>query len=163
MSHHTAVLDWHQSGPDFRKGQYSRAHTWIFDGGQRVAASSSPTVVPPPWSAAANVDPEEAFVAAIASCHMLWWLSLAAKAGCDVESYRDEAVGEMTRNDAGALWISTVTLHPSIRYGAGAPAPAEAARLHEQAHALCFLANSVKTRIVVAAPTDAPLPAPTAP
>jgi len=158
MSRYLAVIDWQRSGPDFRKGQYSREHTWSFDGGLRVPASSSPSVVPLPWSAAGNVDPEEAFVAAIASCHMLWWLSIAAKEGFEIESYRDEAVGEMTRNRDGALWISSVTLHPTIRYGARAPTLAEASRLHEQAHAQCFIANSVKTRVVVGEPVS-PIPA----
>ena len=154
MSEHKAIVVWKQFGPDFRKGQYSRAHTWRFDGGAEVPASASPSVVPAPWSNPAGVDPEEAFVASVASCHMLWWLSLAAKEGFDVEDYDDEAVGTMARNEAGVPWISTVVLRPRVRYGARAPTPADEVRLHERAHALCFIANSIKTRVTVAGAGD---------
>jgi len=150
MSEHKAMVEWKQSGPDFRKGQYSRAHTWRFDGGVEVPASASPANVAAPWSDPTAVDPEEAYVASIASCHMLWWLALAAKEGFDVESYRDEAVGEMAPNEAGVPWVSTVVLRPQLRYGARAAGPADEARLHELAHARCFIANSVKTRVTVA-------------
>jgi len=149
MSEHKAMIAWKRSGPDFRAGRYSREHTWRFDGGVEVPASASPSVVPAPWSKAANVDPEEAFVASVASCHMLWWLDLAAKAGFDVEDYADEAVGTMARNEAGVPWVGTVVLHPRIRYGARGPTPAEEAQLHERAHAHCFIANSIKTRVTV--------------
>lgn len=153
MSHqHTATIVWNCQGPDFALGKYSREHTWSFDGGLTVAASPSPAIVPAPWSNAALVDPEEAFVASIASCHMLWWLSLAARHGYDVEAYRDAAVGVMTRNDLGKLWVGRVTLHPSIRYGQRAASRDEEARLHELAHAECFIANSVRTEVVVQSP-----------
>ena len=158
MSEHKAIIDWKRSGPNFRKGQYLREHTWRFDGGLEVRASASPSVVPAPWSNPAHVDPEEAFVAAIASCHMLWWLALAAKDGFDVESYRDEATGVMTRNEAGVPWVSTVFLDPKIQYGSRAPSPTDTARLHERAHAQCFIANSVRTRIVVRGVTEAAAP-----
>jgi organic hydroperoxide reductase OsmC/OhrA len=156
MSEHKAMITWKRSGPDFRAGRYSRAHTWRFDGGAEVPASASPSVVPAPWSNPAGVDPEEAFVASVASCHMLWWLSLAAQEGFDVEDYADEAIGTMARNEAGASWISAVVLNPRIRYGARAPTPADEARLHERAHALCFIANSIKTRVIVPGAGDKP-------
>ena len=153
MSHeHTATIAWQCQGPDFTAGKYSREHTWSFDGGLTVAASPSPGIVPAPWSNAALVDPEEAFVAAIASCHMLWWLSLAAKHGYDVETYRDAALGVMTRNERGKLWVSRVTLRPDIRYGRRAAGAAEETRLHELAHAECFIANSVMTEVIVQPP-----------
>lgn len=153
MSHeHTATIAWQGSGPDFTAGKYSREHTWTFDGGLTVPASPSPGIVPAPWSNAALVDPEEAFVASVASCHMLWWLSLAAKHGFDVEAYRDDAIGVMTRNEYGKLWISRITLRPSIRYGRRAAGTDEEARLHELAHAECFIANSVRTNVVVQPP-----------
>jgi organic hydroperoxide reductase OsmC/OhrA len=153
MSHeYQAIIDWKLSGPDFRKGRYSREHTWSFDGGVTVPASASPSVVPAPWSNAAHVDPEEAYVASIASCHMLWWLSLAAKQGFEIEAYHDDASGVMTHNEHGKLWVSAVTLRPRIRYGARAATPAEEARLHELAHAECFIANSIKTAVTVQTP-----------
>ncbi len=134
------------------KGRYTREHTWTFDGGLVVAASPSPAVVPVPWSNPANVDPEEAFVASIASCHMLTWLFLASRAGYEVESYRDEAVGVMMKNEKGVPWVSSVALHPVIVYaGEKRPDAAENARLHHQAHEQCFIANSIKTDVTVAA------------
>ncbi len=156
MSEHKAMVEWRQSGPDFRKGQYSRAHAWRFDGGVEVPASASPAAVAAPWCDPTAVDPEEAYVASIASCHMLWWLALAAKEGFDVTSYRDEAVGAMTPDEGGVPWVSTVVLHPQIRYGARSAGPTDEARLHELAHARCFIANSVKTQISVAAGGPAP-------
>ena len=152
MSQHKAIIDWKRSGPDFLKGRYSREHTWTFDGGLSVPASPSPSVVPVPWSNPANVDPEEAFVASISSCHMLTWLFLASRAGFEVESYRDEAVGVMTKNENGVPWVSAVTLNPVIVYaGDKRPDAAEDARLHHLAHEQCFIANSVKTVVTVGA------------
>lgn len=150
MSEHKATIQWKLSGPNFLKGQYSREHTWSFDGGVTVAASPSPSVVPAPWSNAANVDPEEAFVAAIASCHMLTFLWLASKDGFQIDSYVDEAVGVMTKNERGVPWVSQVTLHPKMIYsGEKQPTPADIDRLHHLAHEQCFIANSVKTEIVM--------------
>jgi len=151
MSHeYKATIAWKKSGPDFLKGRYSREHTWTFDGGVTVPASSSPTVVPVPWSNPANVDPEEAFVASLSCCHMLTWLFLAGRAGYDVESYRDEAVGVMTKNEQGVPWVSAVTLNPVIVYAGRQPDAAENARLHQLAHEQCYIANSVKTVVTVA-------------
>jgi len=153
MSEHTALIRWQRAGngADFLKGKYSRDHTWTFDGGLTVPASPSPSVVPAPWSNAAGVDPEEAFVAAIASCHMLTYVWLASKAGFQVESYEDNAVGAMSRNERGIPWVSSVTLRPKLVYGGDKqPAPADEDHLHHEAHEQCFVANSVKTEIKVA-------------
>jgi len=150
MSLHKATISWKSAGPDFLKGKYSREHTWTFDGGAVVPASSSPSNVPEPWSNPANVDPEEAFVAAISSCHMLTYLYVAFKQGFQIESYQDEAIGVMTRNKEGVSWVSAVTLHPRIVYGGERlPAPAEEEHLHHLAHEQCFIANSVKTDVKV--------------
>lgn len=155
MADYLATIAWTYSGPDFRKGQYSREHTWSFDGGVIVPASPSPHVVPAPWSKPANVDPEEAFVASLASCHMLTWLYLAAKQGLEVRSYRDEAKGVMTKGANGVPWVSMVTLRPAIVYSGPAPSAAQEAELHHRAHEQCFIANSVKTEIRVLPPGTA--------
>lgn len=150
MSQHTATIRWQNSGPDFAKGRYSREHTWSFDGGQIVPASPSPHVVPAPWSNTASVDPEEAFVAAIASCHMLTFLWLASKEGFVADRYEDEAAGVMAKNERGVPWVSEVTLRPCILWsGPRQPAPPDIARLHHEAHEQCFIAQSIKTRVKV--------------
>ncbi|HEY3494453.1 MAG TPA: OsmC family protein [Polyangiaceae bacterium] len=150
MSEHRATVRWSFAGEDFPKGRYSRAHSWEFDGGQKVLASSSPTIVPLPFSNPAGVDPEEAFVAALSSCHLLTFLDLARRAGHEIESYEDQAVGVLAKNAEGARWIATVTLTPKVRYREGTTPSTEAEeQLHHQAHQLCFIANSVKTEITV--------------
>lgn len=150
MSTHTTTVRWQHDGADFAAGHYSRRHEWRFDGGAVVAASPSPAVVAAPWSDAAAVDPEEAFVAAISSCHMLWFLSLAAGRGHVVDRYEDEAVGTLARIAPGRQAITEVVLRPRVDYAEGrAPSAAEAAALHEAAHERCFIANSVKTAIRV--------------
>jgi organic hydroperoxide reductase OsmC/OhrA len=151
MSDHKATIHWQQPSADFLRGKYSREHTWSFDGGITVAASSSPSVVPVPYSNPANVDPEEAFIAAISSCHLLSFLYVAFRGGFVVESYDDEAVGSMTKNEQGILWVSTVILHPRISFGGEKlPTKEETDHLHHLAHEQCFIANSVKTDIRVA-------------
>jgi len=149
MSEHKATIRWRHTSGDFLSGKYSREHTWSFDGGVVVPASPAPSVVRPPYSNEANVDPEEALVAAISSCHMLTFLHRASKGGFAVRSYDDEAVGVMTKNERGAWWVSQVTLRPEISYGGAAPTPDEEGELHEAAHQECFIANSVKTAIRV--------------
>lgn len=156
MSEHKAIISWKRTSPDFLKGKYSREHTWTFDGGATVPASPSPSVVPVPFSNPANVDPEEAFVASVSSCHMLTFLHLACKQGFQVDSYDDETVGVMTKNDKGVAWISAVTLHPRIAYsGERRPTPADEDRLHHAAHEQCFIANSIKTEVKVGGGTPA--------
>jgi organic hydroperoxide reductase OsmC/OhrA len=152
MSEHRTTIEWSTTAApaEFLKGRYSREHRWTFDGGLVVDASPSPSVVRPPWSNPSHVDPEEAYVASIASCHMLTFLYLAAKAGFSIASYRDDAVGVMTKNPAGVAWVSKVTLAPQITYAEQAPTAEQLAHLHHAAHAECFIANSVKTEIVVA-------------
>ena len=150
MSEHKATITWARRGPDFLLWQYSREHTWTFDGGVTVPASPSPSLVPAPYSNPDSVDPEEAFVAAISSCHMLTFLFLASRRGFQVESYSDEAVGVMTKNEKGVTWVSSVTLRPKIAYGGPRlPVPADVDRLHHEAHEQCFIANSVRTEIVI--------------
>jgi organic hydroperoxide reductase OsmC/OhrA len=149
MHTHRATLHWTLTGPDFAKGQYSREHTWTFDGGITVAASPSPSVVPAPWSNPAHVDPEEAFVAAVASCHFLTFVWLVSRAGFVCESYADEAEGVMTKNERGVPWVSKITLRPRITWRGAAPDAAKLAELHHQAHEQCFIAQSIKTDVVV--------------
>lgn len=152
MSEHKARVEWTFAGEDFRKGRYSREHRWTFDGGLTVPASSSPAVVPLPYSNPAHVDPEEAFVASLSSCHLLTFLHLAYRQGFEVTSYEDDAVGVMTKDEHGVPSISAVTLRPLIRYREGAqPDPEQESRLHAAAHHGCFIANSVKTAITVSA------------
>lgn len=151
MSEHKATVRWSMTEGDFLKGRYSRVHTWMFDGGAAIAASPSPSVVPKPYSDPALVDPEEAFVASIASCHMLTFLFLASREGFVVESYTDEAVGTITKNEHGVPWVSAVVLTPHVRYTEGhGPDTAAEARLHERAHHECFISNSVKSAISIA-------------
>lgn len=148
MSEHRATVEWDRDGARFTDNRYSRGHRWRFDGGVEVPASASPHVVPSPMSVAAAVDPEEAFVASLSSCHMLWFLSLAAKQGFVVDDYRDEAVGLMARDAGGRLAMTQVTLHPAVRYGGEKrPSPAEEDALHHAAHEACFIANSVKSAV----------------
>ena len=150
MSTHTATISWAlKPDEDFPKGRYSRAHTLSFDGGVTALGSASPSVVPLPWSDPAGVDPEEMFVAALSSCHMLTFLDLARRAGFYITAYADTAQGVMTKNDHGAMWISTVTLRPDITYQGAAPGEAEETALHEAAHHACFIANSVRTDVWV--------------
>lgn len=150
MSEHTATISWTLQGEDFVKGRYSREHTWTFDGGCVVPASAAASNVRGPYTNPANVDPEEALVAAISSCHMLMFLYLASRDGFEVLSYEDQAVGRMTPNERGALWVSTVELVPRVTYGAaGAPTPEQEADLHHRAHEGCMIANSVRTEITV--------------
>lgn len=137
----------HEAFSDLR---YSRAHTWRFDGGAEVAASSSPHIVPLPHSVPEHVDPEEAFVASISSCHMLVFLAVAAKQGYVVDSYEDRATGHMEKNAQGRLFINRVDLRPRVIYRGSVPDPATDQALHHQAHEQCFIANSVHTAIATA-------------
>jgi organic hydroperoxide reductase OsmC/OhrA len=146
---YTAQVLWQRAADEsFTDQRYSRRHRLRFDGGAEVPGSSSPSVVPLPMSDAAAVDPEEAFVASLAACHMLWFLSLAAAARYMVDSYRDCALGAMTKNEAGKLWISSVTLRPEVIFsGERLPTRDQLLHLHHRAHEECFIANSVKSEV----------------
>jgi len=148
MTHtYAASVSWSLEGGDFARGRYSRAHNWSFDGGLSVPASASPQVVPRVWCREDAVDPEEALVAALSSCHMLSFLHAARRSGYAVASYADDARGEMSPNSDGVFWVSKVTLRPTIAFG-GSPPDADAhERLHQEAHHTCFIAQSVKTQV----------------
>jgi organic hydroperoxide reductase OsmC/OhrA len=146
MSGHQAIVEWNRGDARFTDNRYSRGHRWRFDGGVEVPASASPHIVPVPMSVPAAVDPEEALVAALSSCHMLFFLSLAAGRGLVVDSYRDEAIGTMTKDAGGKLAMTKVVLRPDVRYGgAKRPSRADEDALHHQAHEECFIARSVRT------------------
>ena len=149
MSHHTAKLHWKINEGDFATNRYSRAHTWTFDGGLNVPASPSPSVVPAPWSDESAIDPEEAFVASVSSCHLLWFLHLARVKGYLIESYEDDAIGTLAKNDDGKPAITKVELRPLIT-STGEKQPDRDAldALHHAAHDACFIANSVRSEIV---------------
>jgi organic hydroperoxide reductase OsmC/OhrA len=147
MSHYTATIQWRrQPGEPFSDNRYSRGHQWSFDGGVSFRASASPHVVPR-FSDPAGVDPEEAFIASLSSCHMLTFLHLAAKAGLVVDSYDDTATGRMTRSPEGRIWVSTVTLRPAVIWSGTPPDASTVHDLHHAAHEDCFIANSVKTEV----------------
>ena len=148
MSEYVATIRWQRGNQDFTDSKYSRGHEWVFDGGMSVAASASPDIVPLPMSVAENVDPEEAFVASLSSCHMLFFLDIAAKSGYVVDEYTDAAIGRMKKNTEGKTAITKVLLRPSATFsGACIPDPGEIEHMHHRAHELCFIANSVKTEV----------------
>ena len=152
MSSHFATIRWFAApGEDFAKGQYSRAHSWNFDGLTNVAASASPHIVPMPWANPDAVDPEEAFVASAASCHMLFFLDYARRSGVIVTSYDDEAEGLMEKGADGKTRITRITLRPKIVWGGEAPDQAKIDELHHKAHEACFIANSITSEVVIEA------------
>ena len=152
MSHeYGATVRWERGGAAFAGGRYSRAHVWVFDGGLEVPASASPQNVRLPWSREDAVDPEEALVAAVSSCHMLFFLDFASRAGLMVDLYEDRPVGVMEENAKGKLFVSKITLDPRIEFSGGKqPSPEEIADLHHRSHEECFIANSVLAEVVVA-------------
>jgi len=148
MSTYSAKINWKRNGFIFTDNKYSRAHVWHFDGGAVVSASSSPQIVPEPSSDPSGVDPEEAFLASITSCHMLWFLTIAAKNGYIVDEYTDDAEAIMEKNSEGKPAITQVVLHPVVTYsGVLLPGKEEDAAMHHQAHKCCFIANSVRSEI----------------
>jgi organic hydroperoxide reductase OsmC/OhrA len=150
LSTYTATIRWTRDpSSDFAKGQYSRAHEWAFDGGVTVPASPSPHVVPAPWSDQHGVDPEEAFVASLSSCHMLFFVDFARRAGLVVDSYLDEAEGVLEKRADGKMAMTRVSLHPRVTWGGNPPDAAAISDLHHRAHEACFIANSVTTEVVV--------------
>ncbi|XQW85062.1 OsmC family protein [Thalassotalea piscium] len=150
MSSYVATINWARTPCEpYIDNQYSRGHEWIFDGGITVQASSSPQVVPLPYSIAENVDPEEAFVASLSSCHMLFFLSIAAKHRYIVDTYLDHAVGIMEKDSEGKISMTQVTLKPKVEFsGDKKPTRHQLEKMHHQSHEQCFIANSVKTRVV---------------
>ena len=150
MSSHTASVHWARGDARFTDNRYSRRHRWRFDGGVEVPASSSPHSVPLPYSSAEAIDPEEAFVASIASCHRLWFLSIAAKRGHRVDAYDDDAEGVMEKDADGRMSVTRTVLRPRVVFGGERiPSDADVAAMHDEAHHECYIANSVKTLIRV--------------
>ena len=150
MSEHTASIRWQRGDADFLRGKFSRVHTWTFDGGTTIEASAAPSVVPAAYNSPTAIDPEEAFVASLSSCHMLTFLYFAYKRGFQVDGYEDHAVGLLAKGAGGVPWISTVTLRPRIAYGGDKrPTADDEQQLHHDAHENCFIANSVKTDVRV--------------
>ncbi|SRR5690606_25624416 len=150
MSEYVATVEWRRDGQTFTDNRYSRVHEWRFDGGAVVRGSPAPTSVPPPMSDPSAVDPEEALVAAVSSCHMLFFLAFAAKAGVVVDRYTDDAVGVMTRDERGRMAITSVTLRPEIVVSGDQLAAETLDELHHRAHEACYIANSIRATVTVA-------------
>lgn len=150
MSQYSARIVWSRGDQVFTDRRYSRAHRLHFDGGAELAGSSSPAVVPPPGSDPAAVDPEEMFVASLSSCHMLWFLDLACRAGWCVDRYEDDAQGTLAKDAGGRLAMTEVVLRPAVRFAGQRQPDAHAlAQLHHAAHEACFIANSVRSALRV--------------
>jgi len=150
MAEHVCTVSWTREGAVFTDQKFSRAHTISFDGGFSVPGSAAPQVVKPPYSREDAADPEELFVASLSACHMLWFLSLAAAKGFVVDSYRDDAVGVMARNERGKSFVAKVTLRPRIAFSGGKlPTGSDLDALHHRAHEECYIANSVRTEILI--------------
>lgn len=146
MSEHVAEISWKRETESFAYDHYNRAHDWRFDAGVTVPASAAPGYK----GEADRVDPEEAFVAALSSCHMLTFLAIAAKKKLVVDAYEDRAVGHMDKNAEGRLAITSVDLHPHVTFAPGVEVDAAALKkMHHDAHEHCFIANSVKTLVIV--------------
>lgn len=151
MSRHVASVNWQRDGQVFTDRKYSRGHHWTFDGGAVVRASSSPHSVRLPFSDPSGIDPEEAMIASLSSCHMLWFLDLAAQAGLVVDRYVDEAEGMMVRTEEGHSWLGLLTLKPVTTFSGRVPDQAELDALHHEAHVHCDMARSVRSEIQVVA------------
>ncbi len=151
MATHTAKIEWTREADakDFAKGQYSRGHLVIFDGGVSIPGSSSPSVVRPPLSVEAAADPEELLIAALSSCHMLTFLDIARRAGFVIDSYIDNAEGGLVKHESGRYSLGSVTLHPQIVFAGTEPSAEQLADLHHESHELCFIANSVNFPVII--------------
>ncbi len=152
MHKYEAKITWNRNGAKFLGQHYSRGHEWALDGGIKVPASASPQAVRAPFSVAEAIDPEEALVAAASSCHMLFFLSLASKQGFVVDSYMDEPFGIVEKNQEGKFAVTRITLRPKIQFsGEKLPSASELSTLHHTAHEECYIANSIKSEVVVEA------------
>ena len=149
MSEHSATIEWRRATPDFSFRIYNRTHVWKFESGIEVPGRASPANVPSTLAQAPGVDPEEGFVAAISSCHMLWFLHVACTHKFIVDRYSDRAVGVLEKDGTGRMSVTRVTLRPEVAFSGASPTSGQLAELHEQAHQECFIANSVKTEIVI--------------
>jgi len=149
MSEHSATIEWRRATPDFSYRSYNRSHVLRFDSGIEVPGRASPVNVPSTVAQTPGVDPEEAFVAAISSCHMLWFLHVACTHKFTVDRYSDHAVGVLERDRDGKMSVTRVTLRPAVAFSGASPMSGRLAELHEEAHAQCFIANSVKTEILI--------------
>jgi organic hydroperoxide reductase OsmC/OhrA len=147
MASYQATVRWLRGNAEFARQQYTRGHTWHFDEGVTVPASASPHVVKAPWAVAAAVDPEEALVAALASCHMLFFLSDASRAGFIVEKYEDAAEGLMAKNADGKMAVTVITLRPEVTFSGTGPTAEQFAKLHDGAHGQCYIANSIRSEM----------------
>jgi len=153
MSTYTATVAWKRGEQPFTDGKYSRAHVWRFDGGAEVPGSAAPAVVRPPLSDPAAVDPEEAFVASLSSCHMLFFLDFARRAGFRIDAYEDTAEGALGKDGEGRMAMTVVTLRPRVAFsGDKQPTGEELGALHHKAHEACFIANSVRTEVRIEPP-----------
>jgi organic hydroperoxide reductase OsmC/OhrA len=149
MSEHSATIEWHRATPDFKYPTYNRSHVLRFESGIEVPASASPANMPATAPKTPGVDPEEGFVAAISSCHMLWFLHVACTRKFTVDRYSDHATGVLEKDHSGKMSVTHVTLRPAVVFSGAQPAAEQLAALHEEAHEQCFFANSVKTEIVI--------------
>jgi len=149
MSEHKATIEWQLEGGQFAYETYNRTHAWAFDGSVQVPGAAAAANIPPGAVGAPGVDPEQAFVAALSSCHMLWFLHLACNRKLKVMRYRDEAVGVLEKGADGKEAITRVTLQPRVSFEGTVPRPEQFAELHEQAHERCYIANSVKSEVVI--------------
>lgn len=151
MSQHTAVIEWQRGDQPFSDNKYSRAHNWTFDGGAVVRGSSTPSaMIPPPLSDETAVDPEEALVAAVSSCHMMFFLAYARKDGFIVDSYRDAAEGTLGKDERGKISITDIVLRPAVSWsGDTVPDAAQILDLHHRAHEACYIGNSVRSTVTV--------------
>jgi organic hydroperoxide reductase OsmC/OhrA len=156
MSEHSAIVEWQRATPDFSYAMYNRSHLWRFDEGVEVAGRAAPENVPATASQAPGADPEQAFVAALSSCHMLWFLHLACSKKFTVDRYSDHAVGVLGKNRDGKTAVTRVTLRPAVAFsGSTRPTAEQLEELHEKAHERCFIANSVQSEVVIEPQQDA--------
>ncbi len=149
MKTFTAHVEWTRQGPASDSGHYPSGHQWTFDGGSTVRVAASPLSMPEPYAVPSHVDPEEALVAATSSCHMMFFLYFAHKAGLTVLSYEDAPEGTMERTEDGCVAFTKIKLRPTVKYEGGEPSPEQVKDLHEKAHNNCFIANSIKADVEV--------------